>query len=186
RWCARVGVQGSGWQPMPPVVGAVGPAADGVGGGAGCVRLDGSAVDPGEGRLADWPVVPRALHAAGYLISVTPHRVQPADAGPPCRRAGREGHRRVAHRDLGEGSRIAAATGAWICFEDEAGQTLRPPKARTWAPRGRTPVVAVSGKGSGRVSVAGLVCLTPATRVRLFCRIRRRRARKAERRSLSE
>src|SRR5439155_24972903 len=84
--------------------------------------------DPGEGRLADWPVVPRALHAAGYLISVTPHRVQPADAGPPCRRAGREGHRRVAHRDLGEGSRIAAATGAWICFEDEAGRTLRPPK----------------------------------------------------------
>ena len=47
---------------------------------------------------------------------------------------------------------------AWICFEDEAGQNLRPPKARTWAPRGRTPVVRVSGKGSGRVSVAGLVC----------------------------
>jgi hypothetical protein len=92
----------------------------------------------------------------------------------------------VAHGDLGEGSRIAAATGAWICFEDEAGQTLRPPKARTWAPRGRTPVVAVSGKGSGRVSVAGLVCLTPATRGRLFYRIRVPRGRKGERRSLSE
>jgi hypothetical protein len=92
----------------------------------------------------------------------------------------------VAHGDLGEGSRIAAATGAWICFEDEAGQTLRPPKARTWAPRGRTPVVAVSGKGSGRVSVAGLVCLTPATRGRLFYRIRVHRGRKGERRSLSE
>jgi hypothetical protein len=35
-------------------------------------------------------------------------------------------------------------------FEDEAGQTLRPPKARTWGRRGRTPMVAVSGKGSGR------------------------------------
>lgn len=92
----------------------------------------------------------------------------------------------MAHRELGEGSRLAAATGAWICFEDEAGQTLRPPKARTWAPRGRTPVVAVSGKGSGRVSVAGLVCLRPATRGRLFYRVRVHRGRKGERRSLSE
>jgi DDE superfamily endonuclease len=92
----------------------------------------------------------------------------------------------VADRGLGEGSRIAAATGAWICFEDEAGQTLRPPKARTWAPCGHTPVVAVSGKGSGRVSVAGLVCLRPATRGRLFYRVRLHRGRKGERRSLSE
>jgi hypothetical protein len=87
---------------------------------------------------------------------------------------------------LGEGSRIAAATGAWICFEDEAGQTLRPPKARTWAPRGHTPVVVVSGKGSGRVSVAGLVCLKPAARGRLFYRVRIHRGRKGERKSLSE
>jgi DDE superfamily endonuclease len=77
-------------------------------------------------------------------------------------------------------------TGAWICFEDEAGQPLRPPKARTWAPRGHTPVVAVSGKGSGRVSVAGLVCLRPAARGRLFYRIRVHRGRKGERKSLSE
>ena len=39
-----------------------------------------------------------------------------------------EGH------DLGEASRLAAATGAYLCFEDEARQNLRPPKARTWAP----------------------------------------------------
>ena len=80
----------------------------------------------------------------------------------------------------------AAATGAWICFEDEAGQNLRPPKARTWARRGRTPVVTVSGKGSGRVSVAGLVCLRPGSRGHLFYRIRIHRGRKGERRSMSE
>jgi len=74
----------------------------------------------------------------------------------------------VAGADLGEGARLAAATGAYVCFEDEAGQNLRPPKARTWAPRGRTPVVRVCGKGSGRVSVAGLVCLKPGARSRLF------------------
>jgi hypothetical protein len=92
----------------------------------------------------------------------------------------------VAGRDLGEGTRLAAATGAYICFEDEAGQNLRPPKARTWARRGHTPVVAVSGKGSGRVSVAGLVCLKPDSRGRLFYRMRIHRGRKGERRSMSE
>jgi hypothetical protein len=78
----------------------------------------------------------------------------------------------VAERDLGEGTRRAAATGAWICFEDEAGQTLRPPKARTWGRRGRTPVIAVSGKGSGRVSVAGLACLKPGEPGRFFYQMR--------------
>jgi hypothetical protein len=92
----------------------------------------------------------------------------------------------VAGGDLGEGSRLAAATTAWICFEDEAGQNLRPPKARTWAPRGHTPVARVSGKGSGRVSVAGLVCLKPGERGRLFYRARVHRGRKGERRSMSE
>ena len=92
----------------------------------------------------------------------------------------------MASRDLGEGTRLAAATGAWICFEDEAGQNLRPPKARTWAPRGRTPVVTVSGTGSGRVSVAGLVCLRPGARGHVFYRVRIHRGRKGERRSMSE
>jgi transposase len=92
----------------------------------------------------------------------------------------------VAGADLGEGTRLAAATGAYVCFEDEAGQNLRPPKARTWARRGRTPVVTVSGKGSGRVSVAGLVCLKTGARGHLFYRVRVHRGRKGERRSMSE
>lgn len=84
------------------------------------------------------------------------------------------------------GKRIAAERGAWLCFEDEAGQTLRPPKARTWGRCGRTPVVAVSGKGSGRVSIAGLVCLRPGQRSRLIYRTRTHRGRKGERRSFAE
>jgi len=92
----------------------------------------------------------------------------------------------VAHPDLGEGSSLAASTGAWIVFEDEAGQTLRPPKARTWSRRGHTPIIAVSGKGSGRVSIAGLTCYKPGQRGHLFYRIRVHRGRKGERRSLSE
>ena len=63
----------------------------------------------------------------------------------------------MADGDLGEGTRLAAATGAWICFEDEAGQALKPDKARTWARRRHTPVIRVSGN-SGRLSVAGMAC----------------------------
>ncbi len=44
----------------------------------------------------------------------------------------------------------------------------------------------VSGKGSGRVSVAGLVCLKPGARSHLFYRVRVHRGRKGERRSMSE
>jgi len=91
----------------------------------------------------------------------------------------------VADRDLGEGTRQAALAGAWTCFEDEAGQSLRPGRARTWAPRGRTPVVRVSGNG-GRLSVAGMACLKPGRPGRFFYRPRVHRRRKGDRPSMSE
>jgi hypothetical protein len=50
-------------------------------------------------------------------------------------------------------------------------------------------VVTVSGKGSGRVSIAGLVCFQPGRRAsppRLIYRTRTHRGRKGERRSFSE
>jgi putative transposase len=75
---------------------------------------------------------------------------------------------------------------AWVCFEDEAGQSLRPPKARTWSRRGHTPVASVSGKGSGRVSMAGLIAARPGLRTRLFYRIRVYHGRKREAKGLSE
>jgi len=63
---------------------------------------------------------------------------------------------------------------------------MRPPVARTWARRGRTPTVSVSGKGSGRISIAGLVCVRPHRRGRLMFRTIAHRGRKGERRSFSE
>ena len=86
---------------------------------------------------------------------------------------------------MGEGTRLAALTGAWICFEDEAGQALKPSKARTWAPRGHTPVVRVSGN-SGRLSVAGMACLKPGRPGRFCCHVHVHRRRKGNRPSLGE
>jgi DDE superfamily endonuclease len=87
---------------------------------------------------------------------------------------------------VGEGTRLAAEQGAWIVFEDEAGQTLRPPRARTWGRRGHTPVVHVSGKGSGRISIAGLLAYHVDKRPHLYYRYVVHRGRRGERRSLSE
>jgi DDE superfamily endonuclease len=92
----------------------------------------------------------------------------------------------MARGGVAAGKKLAAERGAWICFEDEAGHTLRPPKARTWALRGQTPVIPVSGKGSGRISVAGLFCVRPGHRTHLLYRIKIHRSRKGERRSFAE
>ncbi|MER5638093.1 transposase [Kitasatospora sp. NPDC002227] len=73
-----------------------------------------------------------------------------------------------------------------MCFEGEAGFTRRPPKGRPWGRRGITPVVKVCGRGSGRVSAAGLLAMRPGSRTRLCHRLRRHTGRKGERRSLSE
>jgi DDE superfamily endonuclease len=47
-------------------------------------------------------------------------------------------------------------------------------------------VAVVPGKGSGRVSAAGLACYRPGARSRFFYRIRMHTGRRGERRSMSE
>ncbi|MGW9436085.1 IS630 family transposase [Streptomyces sp. NPDC055607] len=76
--------------------------------------------------------------------------------------------------------------GGYICFEDEAGFTRRPPKGRTWGRRGRTPVMTVSGRRSGRLSVAGLIAMRPGSRTRLCHRLRSHPAGRGKRRSMGE
>jgi hypothetical protein len=70
--------------------------------------------------------------------------------------------------------------GAFICFEDEAGQGLKPPKGRTWTRRGARPLVRVRGAGGGRVSIAGVACYRPGARPHLFYQLRVYRRRKGE------
>ena len=69
------------------------------------------------------------------------------------------------------GKRTAADLGAWLVFEDESGQGLRPPKGRTWGRRGHTPVVKVTGTSNKRVSLAALIAVKPGCRPRLIYRV---------------
>jgi transposase len=73
------------------------------------------------------------------------------------------------------GKRTAADLGAWLVFEDESGQGLRPPKGRTWGRRGQTPVVTVTGGSNKRVSLAALIAIRPGCRPRLIYRVHARR-----------
>ncbi|MCH0539333.1 transposase [Streptomyces sp. MUM 203J] len=52
----------------------------------------------------------------------------------------------------------------------QPGRELVVGKGRTWSRRGRTPLVRVTGKGSGRVLMAGLVCVRPGHETRLIYR----------------
>jgi transposase len=77
--------------------------------------------------------------------------------------------------DVADGKRTAADLGAWLVFEDESGQGLRPPKGRTWGRRGSTPVVTVTGGSNKRVSLAALIAVKPGQRPRLIYRVNAQR-----------
>ena len=79
----------------------------------------------------------------------------------------------MAGGDLACQKRAAADLGAWLVFEDESGQGLRPPKGRTWGRRGHTPVVTVTGGSNTRVSLAALIATRPGCRPRLIYRTHR-------------
>jgi len=78
----------------------------------------------------------------------------------------------VAGGDLAGDKRTAADLGAWLCFQDESGQGLRPPKGRTWGRVGRTPVVTVTSGHNTRVSLAALIATRSGQQARLIYRTR--------------
>jgi transposase len=83
--------------------------------------------------------------------------------------------------------RTVADLGAWLVFEDESGQGLRPPKGRTWGRRGRTPVVKVTGGSNKRVSLAALIAVKEGQRPRLVYRVQAaRRSRGDKRKGFTE
>ena len=128
-------------------------------------------LDPGPDPGPDRREVQGAVHDPGDLVPAAPPRVELPAGRPPRRRARRRRDRGMEEGDLAAGKTTAAALGAWIVFEDETGQSMRPPRSRTWGRRGITPVIRVRAGGSGSVSVAGLACCRPGHRTRLIYRL---------------
>ncbi|WP_443732491.1 IS630 family transposase [Streptomyces coriariae] len=92
----------------------------------------------------------------------------------PSRRALERDEHAVAVEEgrVAAGGSTAAALGAWIVFEDEAGFAMTPPRARTWGRRGHTPVLRVRGRSRRRISVAAMCCYRPGERSRMIYRPR--------------
>ena len=106
------------------------------------------------------------LHRLGWSVQV------------PARRAAERDEEKIARwrEDTWPVIKATAADlGAWLCWEDESGQGLRPPRGRTWGRRGRTPVVTVTGGHDTRVSLAALIAVRPGLRPRLIYRTHRAR-----------
>src|SRR3954449_9021861 len=143
-----------------------GPAAWGLGR---------SVLDAAAHRRGRAHQVRRGLHPARAGSAAAPAGLEHAGARPAGGRAERGADQRLAGGDLAADKRTAADLGAWLVFEDESGQGLRPPKGRTWGRRGRTPVVRVTAAISPRVSVAALVATKPGHRPRLIYRTHRGR-----------
>ena len=106
------------------------------------------------------------LHRIGWSVQVPARRAAERDGGED---------RQVAGGHLAGHKSAAADLGAWLCWEDESGQGLRPPKGRTWGRRGCTPVVKVTGGHDTRVSLAALIAVRPGCRPRLIFRTHRAR-----------
>ncbi|WP_442802647.1 IS630 family transposase [Streptomyces sp. CB01635] len=105
----------------------------------------------------------------------------------PARRAlERDEHAvEVEEGGVAAGKSLAAAHGAWIVFEDEAGFSMTPPRARTWGRRGHTPIIRVRGRSRRRTSVAALCCYKPGQHSRLIHRPRNHLLLKGARKSFS-
>jgi transposase len=133
-------------------------------------------------------LIGRLFHV-GYTVEGTSKLMRRRLVGPGPGASGHGTRRRRGHRVEGRGvaryKSTARDLGAFICFEDEAGQGLRPPKGRTWAPRGARPVVRVRGAGGGRVSIAGVACYRPGDRPHLYYHLLVYRRRKGEAKGFS-
>ena len=106
----------------------------------------------------DIPGCPRPLHRAQAqprmgVLPYPPLRARsgsgsaPRGSGRGCARPGR-GISRLPVLALFVACRLPRKHQTWpaaLCFQDESGQGLRPPKGRTWGRHGHTPVVTVTG-----------------------------------------
>ncbi len=76
----------------------------------------------------------------------------------PSAPAQREGDPYLEGPEVAGAEKVAARQGRVIVFVDESGLSERPCRARTWAPRGQTPVLQYSFSWKQLSVTAGISC----------------------------
>ncbi len=130
-------------------------------------------MDAGQDQDAHGPEVPHGHDVVGDLADAAEARLEPSGSGSSCRRAGRGGGGRLGEGGVAAPGTVAAALGAWLVFEGEAGFSITPPTSCTWGRRGSTPVILVRGRSQCRFSIAALCCYQAGERSRLVYRPKR-------------
>src|SRR6266536_2046724 len=87
--------------------------------------------------------------------------VEPAAPNPQGPRARRGRDCPVGRPGVAADRANAQTRKAWLCFVDESGVKLTPPVRRTWAPRGKTPVLRHPYRRGKQISMCGLVAYRP-------------------------
>jgi Winged helix-turn helix len=143
-WCCEPAYQ---WDAA--VGGRAGGGRPGATQGTPRVGVRHRAVDPGADRRGDpaahrGALPPRALWRLLRRLGWSPQR--------PARRARERDEAEIARWRTQDWPRIKGALrrGAWLCFLDESGCSLRPPVRRTWAPKGRPHSCGTGATGNGR------------------------------------
>ena len=73
--------------------------------------------------------------------------------------------------DLGEGKKNSRKWRAWVVFLDESGISEQPPVRRTWAPRGKTPILRHPFSWKKISTCSAIVYRWDARQCRLYFRI---------------
>src|SRR3954468_17485150 len=173
RRAGGAGLEGPGWGALPAQPRPTRRTAGASGCRPGGLGLGRSVLDAAAHRRDGARAVRRGVQPARVGPAAAPPRLERAGTGPARGRARRAADRRLARGELAGDKKTAADLGAWLVFEDESGQGLRPPTGRTWGRRGRTPVVRVTAANNPRLSLAALLAIKPGPRHRLIYRTHR-------------
>jgi len=126
-----------------PLGGAAGAAADAVGTWSAGVWILGRRVDRRSRRGGDRAGLWRALFTRSCQSHPACVWLEPPAADHPGHPARRGQDHRVGRRALAHAQKGADDEGATIVWVDESGFYLLPLAVRTWAPRGKTPILRV-------------------------------------------
>ena len=121
-------------------------------------------------------VIGRCFHLTYTIQGVRKHLVRNGwSCQVPARRAwsGTMTRPRGGSRRCGPARKVGGGPWSLAGLRGEASFSMTPPHAKTWSPRGRTPVVRVRGRSRRRLSIAALTCYKPGHRSRLIYRPRR-------------
>ena len=121
--------------------GATGPVSRIAGSGALRLRVLRGNLDPAAGGPGHRAGIRRLIRPFPCGTDSEGLRLQPAEASPAHRPAGRGSHQGVAGPALRGAEEKAIAEGRSILWTDESGFYLLPTLLRTWAPVARTPVI---------------------------------------------